>query len=67
MTKQKKISQAEAEALLRQHKLHLGLYAGVTIKLGTDPSYVSRVVNGKRKSDRVQAAVIQELRRIEGK
>lgn len=57
----------DTEELVRRHQLHVGVYARVARKLGMDASYVSRVVNGDRKSERIMAAVIAELRRIEGR
>jgi transcriptional regulator with XRE-family HTH domain len=63
----KAVQQLEAEELLKRHRLHGGVYSRVAKKLGVDASYVSRVVRGDRKSDRIMAAVIAELRRIEGR
>jgi hypothetical protein len=57
----------DTEELLRRHRLHEGLYARVAKKLRLHPSYVSRVLKGERKSDRIMSAVITELRRIEGR
>jgi transcriptional regulator with XRE-family HTH domain len=50
---------------LKKHRLHEGLYARVARKLGVDSSYVSRVAKGDRSSDRVLAALVAELKRIE--
>ncbi len=52
------------ERLLNLHKLHLGLYARVAGQLGVSPSYVSLVANGIRRSDKVKAAVLDEIARI---
>lgn len=38
------------EALLKSHKLHIGVYRRVADKLGVDASYVSRVAMGNRKA-----------------
>ncbi len=63
-----KPSQAlDTKELLRRHRLHAGVYARVANKLGLHPSYVSRVVRGQRQSERIMAAVLVELRRIEGR
>jgi hypothetical protein len=56
----------DREELLRRHRLHEGLYARVAKKLRLHRSYVSRVVRGQRQSERIMAAVVAELRRIEG-
>ena len=45
--------------------MHDGLYSRVAKKLGTDPSYVSRVAKGERGSERILSAILAELRRIE--
>jgi len=54
----------DGEAQLKWHRLHLGLYARVAKKLQVNPSYVSRVARGKRQSDDVKKALLQELSRI---
>lgn len=51
----------EAQALLRWHKLHVGVYARVARRLGVDPSYVSRVANGERQSDIVEQTLLREI------
>ncbi len=56
---------AERKLLLERHRRHLGIYARIAKKLNVDASYVSRVVNGDRKSDKIDRAVIAELQRIE--
>ena len=53
------------ELLLAQHAQHLGLYTRVAKKLRTSPAYVALVANGARKSDKIIAALIRELRRID--
>ena len=50
-----------SESLLKSYKLQKGLYARVAKTLGVDPSYVSRVANGERHSDKVKRAVLREL------
>lgn len=44
--------------------LYRGIYSRVAIKLGVDPSYVSRVARGERASDKVRAALDSELAQI---
>jgi len=51
------------EWLLEQHRQHLGLYTRVANKLKANPSYVALVANGIRKSEKIMAALIRELRR----
>jgi hypothetical protein len=53
------------KALLKAHKQHDGLYRRVAKKLGIDPSYVSRVVAGKRQDERIRRAILDELRKIQ--
>jgi hypothetical protein len=50
--------------LIKAHMLHLGVYARVTLKLGVDPSFVSRVATGKRTSPTIRRAIAEELRKI---
>src|SRR5438270_5289197 len=38
-----------------------GIYNRVAVKLGCDPSYVSRVARGERKSDAISEALRQEI------
>jgi hypothetical protein len=38
------------EAIIKGHMFHLGLYRRVANILQVDPSYVSRVATGKRKT-----------------
>jgi transcriptional regulator with XRE-family HTH domain len=54
----------DGDAQLKWHRLHLGLYARVAKRLRVNPSYVSRVARGKRQSDDVKKALLQELSRI---
>lgn len=41
-----------------------GLYGRVARQLKVDPSYVSRVARGERRSDEIEASLERELRRI---
>ncbi len=50
---------------LKRYRLYHGLYARVARQLGVDRSYVSRVARGERRSQRIEAALRAELRRIE--
>jgi hypothetical protein len=56
---------ADAQRLLEQHQLHLGLYARVGKKLKLTPGYVSRVANGKRENPKIIAALVSELRKLQ--
>ena len=38
-----------------------GLYKRVSDKLGVDPSYVSRVARGERRSPKIEASLNQEI------
>ena len=55
---------SNGEVELRWHRLHLGLYARVAKRLHVNPSYVSRVARGKRQSEDVRKALLNELARI---
>ena len=55
----------DAEHLLLLHKRHLGVYQRVAKDLGVDPSYVSRVANGARNSEKIKRALLAELSRIQ--
>jgi transcriptional regulator with XRE-family HTH domain len=48
-----------------RYRLYRGLYARVARQLGVDRSYVSRVARGERRSPPIEAALKNELRRIE--
>jgi transcriptional regulator with XRE-family HTH domain len=50
--------------LLRAYKSQRGLFARLAKRLRLDPSYVSRVANGERHSERVSLAIEAELSRI---
>jgi len=41
-----------------------GLYVRVASRVGVDPSYVSRVARGERKSEEVEAVLEEETRKI---
>jgi transcriptional regulator with XRE-family HTH domain len=55
----------KTQALLRWHKLHIGVYARVAKRLSVDSSYVSRVANGKRQSGAIQHALLNEIASIQ--
>ena len=52
--------------LLRNYIANRGLFARVAKKLRMHPSYVSRVANGKRHSDKVSEAIDAELDKLAG-
>jgi len=41
-----------------------GLYRRVADRLGVDPSYVSRVARGERKSPKIEASLNREVSRL---
>src|SRR5271170_7489065 len=45
--------------------LYRGLYVRIARKLGVDPSYVSRVANGDRRSSQIEDALHQALEEID--
>jgi hypothetical protein len=47
--------------LLRAYLRQRGLFARVAKRLKLDPSYVSRVANGERRSKRISLAINAEL------
>ena len=49
---------------LRWHRRFDGIFFRVAQKLDLEPSYVSRVVNGQRSSNKVMEAVIKEIDRL---
>jgi hypothetical protein len=51
--------------VLVRHSLYRGVFSRVAKELGIDRSYVSRVASGERKSDKVEAALLKEIERIE--
>lgn len=52
---------ARDEILLETHQLHLGLFKRISQRLGVDPSYVSKVAGGSRKSESVMRILMGEL------
>ena len=58
-------TQKDNKALLAWHRQHEGIYARVARTLGVDASYVSRVANGQRQSDKIERALVSELERIQ--
>jgi hypothetical protein len=50
--------------LLRTYLRQRGLFARVAKRLRIDPSYVSRVANGERRSKRISLAIEGELNRM---
>ncbi len=50
---------------LNRLSLYRGIYSRVARQLKIDPSYVSRVARGERRSDKVETALLKEIRRIE--
>ena len=58
-------SSTNARAEIRSPQtLYRGLYVRIARKLGVDPSYVSRVARGDRRSDEVETALGQALAEI---
>ena len=53
------------DARLRWHWLFEGIYTRVARQLRVDPSYVCRVANGKRSSEKVMRALEVEMKRLE--
>ncbi|MCU1310542.1 MAG: hypothetical protein JWO20_1667 [Candidatus Angelobacter sp.] len=51
--------------VLVRHSLFRGIYSRVARQLGVDRSYVSRVASGERRSVKVEAALLKEIKRIE--
>ena len=49
---------------LRAYVTKRGLFARVARKLRIDPSYVSRVANGKRQNDRISQAIEADLNKM---
>ncbi len=49
---------------LSPQTLYRGLYVRIAGKLGVDPSYVSRVARGERRSEEVEKALGQEIEQI---
>jgi DNA-binding transcriptional regulator YdaS (Cro superfamily) len=53
------------DSKLNRLSLYRGIYSRVARQLAIDPSYVSRVARGERRSAKVEAALLKEIRRIE--
>jgi predicted XRE-type DNA-binding protein len=53
------------EALLARYKAYRGMQQKVAARLKVHKSVVSRVANGKKKSKRIEKALLSEARRIE--
>jgi hypothetical protein len=53
------------EGRLRWHRLFDGVFSRVAKQLGVDPSYVSRVADGKRNSEQIMRALEAEMKRLE--
>jgi transcriptional regulator with XRE-family HTH domain len=49
---------------LQLASLMRGLYRRVADKLGVDPSYVSRVARGERRSPKIEASLKREVSRL---
>lgn len=56
---------AQGATALVKHVHYRGIYSRVARQLGIDRSYVSRVASGERRSPKVEAALLKEIRRIE--
>jgi len=52
-------------SVLVRHSLYRGVYSRVAKQLGVDRSYVSRVASGERRSKKIEAALIKEIKRID--
>ncbi len=53
------------DSLFTRLSLYRGIYSRVARQLKIDPSYVSRVARGERRSDKVEAALLKEMKKIE--
>jgi predicted XRE-type DNA-binding protein len=51
--------------LLARHSLYRGLQARVAARLGVNKSVVSRVAAGRKRSKRIEKALLSEARKIE--
>jgi hypothetical protein len=60
----KRANGADVERLLQLHRLHLGLYTRIAKELSVNPNFVSRVAQGKRKSEKVRSQLLKELRKL---
>ena len=55
---------ARTMTLFDAYAVQRGLFARLAKKLGFDPSYVSRVANGERRSKRISLAIETELNKM---
>jgi predicted XRE-type DNA-binding protein len=55
----------EDGSLLARYKAYRGMQQKVAARLNVHKSVVSRVANGKKKSKRIEKALLSEARRIE--
>jgi hypothetical protein len=53
------------DSLFTRLSLYRGIYSRVARQLGIDPSYVSRVARGERRSAKVENALVKEMKKIE--
>jgi transcriptional regulator with XRE-family HTH domain len=53
-----------SKSRLQLASLMRGLYRRVADKLGVDPSYVSRVARGERRSPQIEASLKSEVSRL---
>jgi transcriptional regulator with XRE-family HTH domain len=53
------------DSLFSRLSLYRGIYSRVARQLGIDPSYVSRVARGERRSAKVENALVKEMKKIE--
>ena len=53
------------DSLFTRLSLYRGIYSRVARQLGIDPSYVSRVARGERRSGKVETALLKEMKKIE--
>jgi hypothetical protein len=61
------LQMARTVTLLSAYVQQRGLFARVARLLGLDPSYVSRVANGKRRSKRISLAIEAALNKMHRK
>ncbi len=59
------VTKHNIDSELLRHTLYRGAYSRVAKQLGLDRSYVSRVASGQRRSKKVEAALLAEIKRIE--
>ena len=59
------VTRRNLDSELLRHSLYRGIYSRVAKQLSLDRSYVSRVAGGERRSNKVEAALLAEIRRIE--